>query len=202
MVLKKKSSFSYTKKKLINGDFELTVKIDKNQNVSTELVELETKDIYTLHLTDVEGSFVGDIRQAYYEVMEKIEAECCEPDVFKSEQTLNILEYIYKTYNIEPEYLWEKFPDNAIVRRKDNSKWFGLILTVKKDKLGFDSSEKVEIIDLRAAPEDVNMLLKTAGFYPAYHMNKKNWFTIILDESVDLKTIKELIDSSYKLAVK
>lgn len=36
---------------------------------------------------------------------------------------------------------------------------------------------------------------------PGYHMNKQHWNTVIIDGSVNKKTIKEWIDDSYQLIV-
>ena len=99
------------------------------------------------------------------------------------------------------EYLWEKFPDNAVWRRKDTKKWYGAILTVAKNKLGIDSSEIAEIIDLRIQPEKMEELLSNEHYYSGWHMNKKNWYTIILDNSVNTKEICKRIDESYRLAL-
>lgn len=51
--------------------------------------------------------------------------------------------------------MWKKFPDNTVVRRKDNKKWYAAILTVSRRKLGFDSNEMVEILDLKMTSEDI-----------------------------------------------
>ena len=37
---------------------------------------------------------------------------------------------------------------------------------------------------------------------PGYHMNKQHWNTIILDGSVPMKLVRELIDHSYELVTK
>ena len=37
---------------------------------------------------------------------------------------------------------------------------------------------------------------------PGYHMNKKHWNTIIADNTISKKQIKELIDHSYELVAK
>ncbi|MBP3799889.1 MAG: MmcQ/YjbR family DNA-binding protein, partial [Bacilli bacterium] len=42
-------------------------------------------------------------------------------------------------------------------------------------------------------------LLKKKGYYEAYHMNKKSWITIILDDTVSDNDIKKLIDNSYSI---
>ena len=96
---------------------------------------------------------------------------------------------------------WKRSSDNAILRRKDTGKWYAAILTVAKSKLGIDSGEVVEIIDLRVKPEKLEALLQNDNYYPGWHMNKKSWYTIILDGSVDTEEICRGIDESYRLAL-
>jgi len=187
---------------LMNNDFTLTILLLENNKLTTELIENETNELYTLHLTDAEGNFVGQIRDEYNNTISKIVEKCFVYDVFKNKYTKKIINYIKEKYSDELEYLWEKFPDNAIARRKDNSKWYLLIMTIKKSKLGFESDEKIEVINVRAEKEQITELLQQPDIYPGYHMNKKSWITIMLDGSMKIENIYNLIDKSYFLAKK
>ena len=40
-----------------------------------------------------------------------------------------------------------------------------------------------------------------AAVQPGYHMNKKMWNTVIVDGSIPGKTLREMIDDSYRLVV-
>lgn len=54
--------------------------------------------------------------------------------------------------------------------------------------------------NLKCDPDRVEDLRESHQFIlPGYHMNKKHWNTIILNEVDDNKLLKELIDHSYKL---
>ena len=85
------------------------------------------------------------------------------------------------------------------IPRKDNKKWYLAILSVNGTKLGL-KDEIVEVLDIRAPKEEVPQLLKLKHIYPAYHMNKKNWITILLDPSCPIEEIYTRIDVSYNLA--
>lgn len=186
---------------LSESGFKMTVSITGQGKVSTVLVDPEFNEPYTLHLTSgAVGSFVGSVREEYENILTDIAEKCFEPDVFKSEQAKEIIAYVKNKYNDELEYLWEKFPDNAVVRREDNKKWYAVLLTVSKRKLGLESDETVEIIDLRMKPESLAELTDNVRYFPGYHMNKKHWLTIILDGSVQLREICARIDESYQLA--
>ncbi|MCD7780306.1 MAG: MmcQ/YjbR family DNA-binding protein, partial [Candidatus Gastranaerophilales bacterium] len=184
---------------IVNKQFELTVIVANEKEFNTKLIEVETNEQYTLHLLDsAVGNFVGKIKDEYDKIINDIIQNCCDRDVFKSNITLELIDYINKKYGDKLEYLWEKFPNNAIVRRKDNSKWYAAFLTVPKEKLGLDSKTVVEIIDLRA--ENVERNIDNKNVFAGYHMNKKHWITIILDGSVSSQIIKVKIDKSYTLA--
>lgn len=188
---------------ILNGDFKVNIKVFKNGETKTETLETFSNEPYTLHLVEgAKGTFIGQVREEYEKILEDIAEKCFDTEVFKSKTTKQVIKYIEGKYKNNAEYLWEKFPENAVFRRKDNQKWYAAILTVKRDRLGFDSDEIVEVIDLRAQKEDVSELIKQDNIYPGWHMNKKSWITIILDGSMPFKDIQKYIDSSYLLAKK
>ncbi len=183
--------------------FSLTVTISLNGEINTQVVDPASNDEYILHLTNgAVGSFVGNVKSDYEQILTAIAEQCFEPDIFQTEQAKKLIDYVGFTYGDELEYLWRKFPDNAIWRRRDTQKWYGAILTVSKRKLGIDSDEKVEIIDLRAIPATLETLIDHKHYFPGWHMNKKNWYTIVLDGSVSLEELCQRIDQSYLLATK
>lgn len=188
------------KKPILNGQFELNIEVYESV-IKTCLIEITTGDEYTLHLTDATGEFVGRIKQEYKNIISDITNRCFESDVFKSEQSRLLIDYIKKTYGSELEFLWEKFPQDAIVRRKDNKKWFGVFMVIEKNKLGLKSSDLIEVIDLRAE-EKVIKSVDQKRIFAGYHMNKNHWITICLDNSLANADLFTLLDSSFNLAQK
>jgi hypothetical protein len=71
---------------------------------------------------------------------------------------------------------------------------------VFKKKLGLQTDDMVDIIDLRVNPKEVDSLVDGKKYYSGYHMNKKHWVTICLDGSVPLDAVFCRIDESYVLA--
>lgn len=188
---------------VMNCQFLLYVFVDERGAVSTKMIDCLSNEEYSLYkITSPVGSFVGEVRAVCEAVLTDISQKCYEPDVFHCGQTLAVIEYVREKYGDEMEYLWEKFPDNAIWRRKDNQKWYGAILTVSKKKLGLDSGEIAEIVDLRLYPEEMAGTVDGVKYFPGWHMNKKSWYTIILDNSVPTEEICQRIDKSYMLAAK
>lgn len=189
--------------KLLDSGFDMTVTVTIDGAVFTTITDPAFGEPYTLYLVgDAAGSFVGSVRTEYEELLTEISEKCFVPDVFQAAQAKELIEYVRETYGDELEYLWEKFPNNAVWRRKDTKKWYGALLTVSKCKLGIKSDEMVEIIDLRIAPEKMEALIDKKLYFPGWHMNKKNWYTVILDGSVSLEELRSRIDESYRLAIK
>ncbi|MDE6372100.1 MAG: MmcQ/YjbR family DNA-binding protein, partial [Clostridia bacterium] len=184
-----KEKFEY-QTEILDKQMTLFISIDKKGAINTHVVDLETQEQYTLFLAeDAVGSFVGSVRQEYERVLRDIADKCCVTQVFKSKISQDVIEYVRTKYGDELEFLWKKFDDNAIWRRKDNGKWYGLILIVPKIKIGLDSQEKVEIIDLRVSPQEVESLIDNKRYFPAYHMNKKSWTTLCLAGSMEPEEI-------------
>ena len=110
----------------------------------------------------------------------------------------DIYEYVKKRYGTVPEYLWKESPESAVLRHK-NGKWYALIMNIEKSRLGMEGNERIDIIDVKCNPDMVGLLTQTFGFLPGYHMNKKNWITMLLDGSVSEAKILDFLDMSYDL---
>ena len=197
--LKDNSYYYHTS--LLKNQFKMSVKISLDNSIFTEIIDTETNEAYVLHLLEMKRSGYSEkVYKEYSEVLEKIQKECFEDEIFKANYTKEIINYIKNRYGDELEFLWEKSPKNAVVRRKSTKKWYVAILTISKRKIGLDSNEITEVINLHNSEEEIKKLIDYKKYFPAYHMNKKYWCSICLDGTVELKEIYKLIDISYELA--
>lgn len=179
----------------------LTVTVDRDGAVKTEVWDTETEEPYTLFLVDgAAGEFVGRVREEYTKVLENIARNCFDTQIFKCKNTAEIIEYAHRRYGDEEEYLWEKFPDNAVLRRKDTGKWYAAILTVQYAKFGIEREGTVEVIDMRMDPDELERTVDGKKYFRGWHMNKKRWVTMLLDGSAPLDEIILRLNESYNLA--
>jgi len=185
-----------------DGAFRLLISVSEDGEADTELIEKDSGEPYILYKTGASGPFVGEIRGAIEAVLSEIVEKCYESAVFRTRQAEAAIRFVRDAYGDEPEYLWTKFPDNAVWRRKDNKKWYGVILTVVGRKIGLDTDRTVEIIDLRMSREDRDELLSRKGYYPGWHMNKNSWYTVVLDGEIPDAELESRISESYALAGK
>lgn len=111
-----------------------------------------------------------------------------------------ILEYIKDFYGVETEYLWESSPENGALRNPRNKKWFAVLLgSLPKRKLGINSDEKADVINLKCDPIFAYTVVDNIGIFPGYHMNKEHWISVLLDGTVDFENITMLIDMSFEI---
>ena len=107
-------------------------------------------------------------------------------------------------YGTSSEHLWASYPTYEVLRHaqqpgEKKAKWYGIIMDVKRSVLGMDGDDYVDILDVKPDPETIDFLRHVNGYFPAYHMNKQSWITILLDGTVPFENIKQQIDESYAI---
>lgn len=186
---------------ILNKQFDMAVVIGADGAVYFHLFGRADGEEYVLvHVEHAQGRFVGEVRAACEAVLTDIAEQCFTVQTLQAEQTRRLLAYVEKRYGAAPEFLWEKSPDCAAIRRPDNKKWFAVLMTVERSRLGFDAQGTAEILDLKGAPADIVQRLDGERFLRAYHMNKQHWFTVCLDGRVPDETLFDLTDESWQQA--
>ena len=183
-------------------DMTLTIIIDGRGSVTTKILDADGEP-YTLHLVEgASGSFVGSVKSAYEKILADVAATCFDEEIFKSAQALKIVEYIRENFADEPEFLWAKYPNYAVFRRKDNRKWYAVIMSVPRNKLGLDGAEELEILNLRVEPQELDKIFDDEKYFRGWHMNKRSWMTLRLDDTLTDEEISARLAKSYELAAK
>ena len=185
---------------ILQGDFSMTVSITPD-NVSFQVFDQETGDLYPqVHMESMTGSFVASVREACLEILYQIRKACFDVQDFICPQTKRIMAQVQEKYGNQLEYLWEKSPDTAVLRHEDNQKWYAVVMRIPWDKLEKGREGLVEAVNLKH--DQVSNLLSKKGIYPAFHMNKRYWLSLALDDSLQDEEVIELIERSWNLTVK
>lgn len=120
---------------------------------------------------------------------------------YQNPQTLRLLDFVKNNYNTDPEFLWAKTPDFAVLRNLGNRKWYGIIMVIPASKIKIDSDKNIEIVNVRFNKGEAQEIVgNVAGIYPAWHMNKRNWITIILDDTLSDDQLFGLVDQSFEFS--
>lgn len=98
-----------------------------------------------------------------------------------------------------PERPFEKDQSIVVFRHEGNRKWFAVVMTIPKSRLGLAGDGKIDIVNLKCAEELLDSLWQENGIWPAYHMNKRHWITVALDGRVPTETLTWLLSISRDL---
>jgi len=110
-----------------------------------------------------------------------------------------VYRYVKRKYGSEPEHLWKRFPDYAVFRHEDNRKWYGIIMDVPRRNLGLPGEGRADILNVKL--DDLllaDLLVQQAGYFRGYHISRGNWISILLDGTVPMGEIRDLIDASFR----
>lgn len=182
------------KQDLPDFDFYLMVEITKTK-VSAHVFEKETDERYVLlDVPSANGAFVGELRKKVGKIIEEINSFCFETvDIYQK-----YVDFIKTRFNANQEFPWE---DEASVFRCTNGKWFGLLMQIGFKKLGIESDERVWVVNLKADVEKIPELVNHQTIFPAWHMNKKYWISVILTTITDFDQLCKLTERSYELVM-
>lgn len=197
--IKENNIYTYNKY-ILDNEFKIIVEY-KDNIMTSKLIEVSFNDEYLQADSNSTGEYSNNIKTEYEKVLNNIKKNCQKKEVFKSTQTQEVINYIHNKYDCELEYLWEKYDNNAIVRNSLNNKWFGVFMKISPKKIGLKKEEDIEMIDLQYYKDKVDDIIDFKSIFPGYHMNKKSWVTIVLDNEMNIEDIFKLIDISYTLSI-
>ena len=109
----------------------------------------------------------------------------------------SFLEYCLDTYGTAPDYPFDDWMESAVLRHADNRKWYAIVLRVSRRKFGFDSDEVIDVVNLKLPTEMFGSFGAADGVYPAYHMNKLHWISVLLPDAPD-NIIQFLVNVSFE----
>ena len=109
----------------------------------------------------------------------------------------SFLEYCLDTYGTSADYPFEEDFETAVLRHESNRKWYAIVMTISRRKLGIDSDEIIDVVNLKLPTEMFGSFGVSDGVYPAYHMNKLHWISVILPDAPD-DIVQFLVNASFE----
>ena len=107
------------------------------------------------------------------------------------------LEYCLNTYSTSPDYPFDEDFETAVLRHVDNRKWYAIVMRVSRHKFGFDSDGVIDVVNLKLPTEMFGSFGAADGVYPAYHMNKLHWISVLLPDAAD-DVVQFLVNVSFE----
>ena len=97
----------------------------------------------------------------------------------------SFLEYCFNTYGTSPDYPFDEDFETAVLRHGNNRRWYALVMRVSRRKFGLDNDEIINVVNLKLPTEMFGSFGKDSGVFPAYHMNKLHWISVLLPDAPD-----------------
>ncbi|MGT2756944.1 MmcQ/YjbR family DNA-binding protein [Streptococcus ovuberis] len=202
---KRSTQYCY-RERILEGQFEAHIQITEQGQLSGQLIDTDLDEEYTAFRTNQVGAFVGQVREAYQELLERIAGACCQENALHSPQGQRLEAHLSASYNDSPEE-FGRFKGIFTFRHPANQKWYALAMAMPFGKLdlGPETYSKdqldatVEVLNLKIHPEDKERLLAKPGIYPSYHMNKTHWVTVVLNDEVPDEELFALVADSRQL---
>ena len=102
------------------------------------------------------------------------------------------------SYLTLPDYPFEEDFETAVFRHADNRKWFALSMQVSRRKFGMDRDEVIDVVNLKLPTEMFGSFGAADGVYPAYHMNKLHWISVLLPDAPN-DVVQFLLNASFEV---
>ena len=186
-----------------NAEFRAIISINDENKIQGTVIDVENGEEYLpFRLEHQEGSFIGDVKSAYTDLLMDIRNNCFTENNFIGVQANRISDLIFQKFGDKPLFMWKEYPTFGVFKNPESNKWYGLIMSIERSKLCGKSSEPVEVMNLKLNPESIPELVKIKGIYPAYHMNKKYWISLTLDDTLADNEIMKYISESYSYTIK
>ena len=184
------------RKEILDSSFLIEI-VFVNSQLLIEVYDLEYDEVYSLFSVDsAVGETVQNIREHVEKLLSSILGLADESGKISSE----IIDYCNNKYGENHANPFKKHSD-ILAFINEKNKWYALFLEVEYNKLNKNTNitTKVKILNLKYPTDNISDIIDNQNIFPAYHMNKKHWISVVLDKNIKLETIKELIDISYSL---
>ncbi|MEE3421809.1 MAG: MmcQ/YjbR family DNA-binding protein [Succinimonas sp.] len=189
-----------------DGAFNCEITVTEQGEVSGRVTDAASSEEYLPLRMPGSGAYAASVREAYRELLLDIARQCFQEVLFPGDQANRITAEILKRYDVRPDFPWQENPSQnryrsyGVFRHRDSGKWFALIMNVREDVIFKNGSERpLDIVNLKAAPEDMPDLLRRPGIFPGYHMNHRHWISVILSGELSDLAVMSLIEESRRL---
>lgn len=108
------------------------------------------------------------------------------------------LSFCQEQYGSVADHPFEGDFETAVLRHADTRKWYALVMRLSRRKFGFDSDETIDVVNLKLPLEMFGSFSALDGVYPAYHMNKLHWISVLLPDASD-ELVQFLTEASFSV---
>ena len=192
-----------TRLDFMNGDFYADFFVTDSGDVSGRVYDADTGDEYlAAHIPSQSGAFVSSVREAYSAALLELAKKCFVSHAFASDQANRIAAAIERELGSPAEYPFADDDESAVFRDARTRRWICIVMNIPRDKIEPGAEGDVDVMNVKAPEEAVPDLWNEPGVFRCYHMNKRHWVTVALDDSLNDARVMELVRQSAAFAAR
>ena len=185
---------------LVEGEFELHMTLS-DQELELVVYDLAMEEPYTLfEVASASGALVTGLRQQVDDIHNRILGQQIQDNPLVE----RLVDHVATTYGLAPAHPFKRHPEIIGFKVPTVDKLFGIFLPVDYCRLDKTSTrtDQVLVLNLKGQPDQILERIDNFRYFPAYHMNKKHWFSVLLDAQTDWDLLTSLLAESYRLVKK
>ena len=185
---------------LVEGEFELGMTLS-DQELELVVYDLAMEEPYTLfEVVSASGALVTALRQQVDEIINRILGQQIQDNPLVE----RLVDHVATTYGLAPAHPFKRHPEIIGFKVPPVDKLFAIFLPVDYCRLDKTSSrtDQVLVLNLKGQPDHILERIDNCRYFPAYHMNKKHWFSVLLDAQTDWDQLTSMLAESYRLVKK
>lgn len=185
---------------LVEGEFELHMTLS-DQELELVVYDLAMEEPYTLfEVASASGALVTGLRQQVDDILNRILGQQIQDNPLVE----RLVDHVATTYGLAPAHPFKRHPEIIGFKVPTVDKLFGIFLPVDYCRLDKTSTrtDQVLVLNLKGQPEHIVERIDNERYFPAYHMNKRHWFSLLLDAQTDWDQLTSLLAESYRLVKK
>ena len=165
------------------------------KRMSADVVDGEGEK-YALFSLPSPGAFVSSLREEVEGILSSLIFRFS-PDSFPERD--KVIALFREKYSISPDTPWSDDNESLVFRSLRNGKWIALMMHIPSSKLGIPGEEKVFAVNMKHDEESIPSVIDRHFVFPAWHMSKKTWITVLLSADLDWNYFSSLIERSREL---
>ena len=191
---------------LLEDDLQLRLEISAEGQLSVTVWDTLLNEAYeSWRVVTPLNAYAQKIKEAVEAKVLEIREQCFQEIPLKSAQGQRLFDWLQVTFEDSWDHPFSRLPDATAFRLPESGKWYALAISLDPAKLATHQEEKgetvIEVLNLKVPSQTIIDLTKQAGIYPAYHMSKKHWITLSLDDKLPDATIQSLLEQSRHLVL-
>ena len=159
------------------------------------LFDKELREEFFVHKAKKDGPFLTPLLEEEQSLLEDIRKNCAVYR-YETEQANRIYANFPFLFSTSFEHLWEKEPGFAVLRN-ERGHWFALLMEIDGRRIRLPQ-ERVVLLNVRCRDVDPFM---TLGVLPAYHMNKRTWVSLRVDDTLSDDFLQQKTRESLRLSL-